>query len=367
MISLLPRENWQFGFGDFFRSLVAAISPRRRSNMIYIPRIGDCIAIRSGRAAFVTAINSLSLARGSIIGVPLYCCPIVFGAISATGCLTRFIDIDPETYCMSMEDFAAKKADVDAVVAVHMFGNLCDMANLRELANGIPIIEDCAQALGSDIDGRAAGTLGDISFFSFRSGKILTAGEGGALYSDDRAIFLRASQLVDDMHIPSPTEEFSHIFKVYLKSALHSRPLYGLAGYRLWSLVNKKANLAENPSVALSRVFKSDFSTVIRRAPLIGAIVRGQRINSAYYSKNLEINPDMICEEKPGTYYNRYHFPIVFPSTEFRDSMAYYLYERGIDSIRYLDRLVDIAKRNYEYRGDCPVTGGTFETSLNNT
>ena len=85
--------------------------------------------------------------------------------------MARFIDVDPTTFCMSASDLYAKRSQVDAVIAVHLFGNLCNMASLQEVAQGKPIIEDCAQALGSNIQGRIAGSFGAIAFFSFRSGQ----------------------------------------------------------------------------------------------------------------------------------------------------------------------------------------------------
>jgi dTDP-4-amino-4,6-dideoxygalactose transaminase len=92
--------------------------------------------------------------------------------------------VEPETYCLSAGDLSAKRSQIDAVIAVHMFGNLCDMPSLQEAAEGKPIIEDCAQSLGSKLDGRPAGSFGTIAAFSFRSGKYLSAGEGRSVFQD---------------------------------------------------------------------------------------------------------------------------------------------------------------------------------------
>ena len=186
MFTLLPNELWDYGPVEAIRGLRTAVLSRHPSQRptVHLPGLGPCLPVRSARAAIVLALKALALPAGASVAVPLYCCPVVFKAIKAAGCRPRFVDVDPETYCLSPADLAAKSSEVDAVIAVHMFGNLCDMPRLREAAAGKPLIEDCAQALGSRLDGRAAGSFGEIAAFSFRSGKYLSVGEGGAVYSN---------------------------------------------------------------------------------------------------------------------------------------------------------------------------------------
>ena len=63
----------------------------------------------------------------------------------------------------------------------------------------------------------------------------------------------------------------------------------------------------------------------------------------------------MLCPERLGTFYNRYHYPITFSSAEHRDFIAAYLLSRQIDTMKYLDDVVNVAAKNYGYTGDCPV------------
>jgi dTDP-4-amino-4,6-dideoxygalactose transaminase len=323
--------------------------------MLHIAELGDCIPIRSGRAGLVAAIRAFNLPPGGRIGVPLYCCPVVFKAITVAGCTPRFIDIEAETFCISPEDLLAKRSQIDAVIAIHMFGNLCDMIKLKAIAQGKPIIEDCAQALGSKIQDRAAGSFGTIAFFSFRSGKYLSAGEGGALYSGDADVCSRVSQFLAEMHVPGREEEFVHVAKVNIKSILRSRPLYGILGHRLWHIFNKTMRLSENPHVVLSQIRMADFKIIKKRLPLLDSLIERQRANAVYFSRTLKLEPDMLCQERPGTYYNRYHYPIIFRSTQQRDLIAAYLFKSQIDSMKYLDNVVDLAANDYGYKGDCPT------------
>lgn len=354
-MDLVPRDHWEHSFGDLLRRLAIAMGPRKPGKVLHIPGLGNSIPVRSGRAALVTAIRALDLPPGARIGVPLFCCPVVFKAILTAGCIVRFIDIDPETFCMSPEDLSAKRSQIDAVVAVHMFGNLCDMTRLKEEAKGKPIIEDCAQALASKIGGRMAGSFGDIAFFSFRSGKYISAGEGGALYSRDVELCFRVSQLVSEMRTPRRTEECAHVAKVQVKSLLRSKPLYGVAGYRLWKLLDKKMKLSENSDIALGQIYLADLAIIKKRLSLLGFLIDKQRANADLYTRILELEPAMLCSEKPGVFYNRYHFPITFRSTEHRDLIAAYLLSRQVDTMKYLNGVTDIAVRHYGYDGGCPV------------
>ena len=240
MLSLVPRDHWEHRFGDFIVSLADALTRSRHGQSLCIPGIGECVPVRSGRAGLVATLRALNLRKSSRIGVPLYCCPVVFKAIAAADCTPCFIDIGPETFCMSAEDLSSKISQLDAVVAVHMFGNMCDMPKLKEVARGKPVIEDCAQALGSKLDGQPAGSFGDIAFFSFRSGKYLSVGEGGALFANDADVKLRIREIVDEMPQPGRADEVTHASKGFLKSILRSKPFYGLVGYRLWAMASKK-------------------------------------------------------------------------------------------------------------------------------
>jgi dTDP-4-amino-4,6-dideoxygalactose transaminase len=229
------------------------------------------------------------------------------------------------------------------------------MAKLKAAAEDKPIIEDCAQAIGSLNKGRMAGSFGNIAFFSFRSGKYISAGEGGALYSGNANIYSRASQFVAETAIPTRAEEYLHALKNYIKSILRSRPLYGIAGNRLWHIFNKKMRLSENSNIVLSQIYRADLNIIRRRLPLLGSQIERQRDNAAIFSRNLQLEPNMLCSEKPEMFYNRYHYPIIFPSAEHRDLIAAYLIKSQIDSIKYLDDVVDVAANHYGYKGDCPV------------
>ena len=196
MTELLPSEYWEYGLADAAVGMLDALLGRVPDPFIAIPGLGDCIPTRSARSAIMAAIEALELPKEGRIGVPLYCCPAVFKAVVAAGRRLRFVDVDPATCCMSTEDVARKIDDLDAIIGVHMFGNLCDIPGLVMVAGGKPVIEDCAQAIGSLLGGSPAGSFGAVSVFSFRSGKYLSVGEGGAVYAPDEALRSHIAEIV---------------------------------------------------------------------------------------------------------------------------------------------------------------------------
>jgi perosamine synthetase len=356
MIGLLPVELWDFRLTDLAIGLSAALSAAPQIPTIHIPDLGDCIPSRSARAALVAAIRAIGLPRHARIGVPLYCCPVVLKAITMTGCTPRFMDVEAESYCLSAEDLRAKRSDVDAVIAVHMFGNMCDMTALKEAFGGKPIIEDCAQSIGSRYRGDPSGSFGTVAVFSFRSGKYLSVGEGGALFSRNGQMRSRLSELTSAMPTPRRIEQVLHVAKTYIRSTLRSRPLYGPLGHPIWATYNKKVDSADKSPIVLSRMYRSDLVLAGRRLASLDSVIAAQRANADYYAQELQLDSARLCHEKPGSFYNRLIYPISFPSARHRDIIARYLYRRNVDTGRPYMGIANVAASYYGYTGDCPVS-----------
>ena len=103
-----------------------------------------------------------------------------------------FVDILPDTWCIDPDlAEAAITPQTKAIVAVHLYGNLCDMDRLLAIGqkHGIPVIEDAAEAIGSVYHDRRAGSMGCFGTFSFHGTKTLTTGEGGMFVTDDDALY----------------------------------------------------------------------------------------------------------------------------------------------------------------------------------
>lgn len=153
------------------------------------------VAMSSGTAALFAAVDALRLAPGDEVIMPAFTIIGCAQAIIAAGATPVLVDADPATWCMDAAQTAARITPrTRAIMAVHIYGHPADMLPLRALADrhGLAVIEDAAEAHGAEYRGVRAGSLGDVSCFSFYANKIITTGEGGMLLTDDTAIAERA-------------------------------------------------------------------------------------------------------------------------------------------------------------------------------
>lgn len=145
------------------------------------------VGVASGTDALVVALRALGVGAGDdVVTVANTAVPTV-SAIRQVGARPRFCDVDPETALMDVEALAPLlDARVKAIVPVHLYGGVANVPRIRELVGDRPIaiLEDCAQALGSTLDGKNVGVLGDAAAFSFYPTKNLGAfGDGGLCVS----------------------------------------------------------------------------------------------------------------------------------------------------------------------------------------
>lgn len=122
-----------------------------------------------------------------------------------------FVDILPDSWCIDPEKAeAAITPNTKAIVAVHLYGNLCDMDRLQAIGekHGIPIIEDAAEAIGSIFYGKRAGSMGKFGTFSFHGTKTLTTGEGGMFVTNDDKLYERVLTLSNHGRASRQTKQF---------------------------------------------------------------------------------------------------------------------------------------------------------------
>ncbi|WP_248799494.1 DegT/DnrJ/EryC1/StrS family aminotransferase [Pseudomonas sp. MWU13-2105] len=127
------------------------------------------------------------------------------------GATPVFVDILPDTWCLDPERVeSAITAKTKAIVAVHLYGNLCDMDRLLDIGrrHGIPVIEDAAEAIGSEYHGKRAGSMGAFGSFSFHGTKTLTTGEGGMFVTNDAALYEKVLTLSNHGRARGQTKQF---------------------------------------------------------------------------------------------------------------------------------------------------------------
>jgi len=148
-------------------------------------------AVTNGTVSLEIALRSLGVGAGDEVIVPPYTFLATASAVLQISALPVFADIDPETYNIDPAAVAdAVTPRTRAVIAVHLGGQPADLDALAELCDrrGLALIEDAAHAHGAQWRGRPAGTFGSFGSWSFQASKNLSAGEGGALTTNDDAL-----------------------------------------------------------------------------------------------------------------------------------------------------------------------------------
>lgn len=127
------------------------------------------------------------------------------------GATPVFVDILPESWCLHPEQVeAAITPKTKAIVAVHLYGNLCDMHALLAIGDrhAIPVIEDAAEAIGSIYHGKRAGSMGRFGAFSFHGTKTITTGEGGMFVTNDPELYERVLTLSNHGRARGQSKQF---------------------------------------------------------------------------------------------------------------------------------------------------------------
>ncbi len=153
------------------------------------------LAVNSGTSALIVGLIGIGVSQGDEVLVPGYTYIATAAAVLAIGAFPVVVEID-QSMTMDPVDLEKKITPRSkAIIPVHMRGKPCDMESIMAVArkHKLKVLEDCAQANGGFYKGRSLGLWGDAGAFSLQHFKIITAGEGGALISNDQEVFDRAA------------------------------------------------------------------------------------------------------------------------------------------------------------------------------
>lgn len=147
----------------------------------------------SGTIATELALRGVRAGGGEVI-VAAYDFPGNFRAIEAVGAAPVIADVAPHGYTLGPEQLErARSSETQAVIISHLHGQMASMQAIMDWASqhGMVVVEDVCQSPGAYVDGRLAGSWGDVATFSFGGSKLLTAGRGGAVLTDDPSVLQR--------------------------------------------------------------------------------------------------------------------------------------------------------------------------------
>ena len=158
------------------------------------------IAVTNGTAALEVTMAAIGIGHGDEVIVPNFTFIATASAVLFANALPVLVDVDPQAYCLDpILTEAAITPRTKAIIAVHMGGHPADLDRLSDLAqrHSIALVEDSSHAHGSEWNSKKIGTFGTAATFSFQSSKLMTAGEGGIIISNDDA-FERLARSVHD-------------------------------------------------------------------------------------------------------------------------------------------------------------------------
>jgi perosamine synthetase len=357
----IPRKNLDYGLGDLLATWRACLRPPEPRLPSWLKQVADRpgVLVNSGRAGILLALRALDLPSGSKIGVPLYCCPTVFEAITLAGHRPEFVDIELPNYGLSARTVAAKAPDLAALIVVHMFGLPTDVAAIQEVVGTIPIIEDCAHAFGSRYHGGPVGASGVASVYSFGPGKWPSCGGGGAVLGAPGMVLAAERLLETGASDPPLGHQATQALRAWLRGVRYRSP--GQVRRRLGTVTQTNDLSAEwhvpgaHPEKALPRAMAvAERAVLERKVRVFGDQLARQRRNAQVVREALRgtrvILPEFPSEAEP----NYYVLPLRFAGEADLLTVQRALAVAGIETHRYLRGVSRIAARHYGYTGGCP-------------
>jgi perosamine synthetase len=222
-------------WADMWDGIGGAVGPERAIDALHaelrsyfgVPHV---FTVSSGKAALTVALTALTAlsARRDVV-IPAFTCFSVPAAVLGAGLRPILCDIDPATFDFDHERLEqTMTSNTLCVVAHHLFGVPAAMDRIRAACrrHGAFLLEDAAQAMGGDIDGRPLGTLGDVGIFSLGRGKNITCGSGGILLTASEPVAVAIAREYARLRPPSRMQQLIELTRVFLMAIFVRPSLY---------------------------------------------------------------------------------------------------------------------------------------------
>lgn len=192
------RQEVLSAVSEVLESQVCILGPKVAELEMQVAKLSDCkfgVGVSSGTDALLAGLMALGIGKGDEVITTPFTFFATAGCIARLGARPVFVDIDPRTY--NIDPCQIEKAITPctrAIIPVHLFGQICDMDPIMEIAtrHKLNVIEDAAQAISSSYKGRKAGSIGTLGCFSFFPSKNLGgAGDGGMIVTNDSGLHER--------------------------------------------------------------------------------------------------------------------------------------------------------------------------------
>ncbi|MGE0772968.1 MAG: DegT/DnrJ/EryC1/StrS family aminotransferase [Cyclobacteriaceae bacterium] len=292
---------------------------KRLSEYVGVPH---CVALSSGTAAIHLALIELGVSQGDEVLCSTFtfigsCNPILYA-----GATPVFIDSEEDTWNMDPQllregiiDRTRKGKRPKAIIVVHLYGNPARIRDIMSIARefDIPVIEDAAEALGSEYEGKKLGSFGDIGIFSFNGNKIITTSGGGAMVSHNRGWIDHARFLSTQARDPAPHYEHSQIGYNYRLSNVSAAIGLGQleviddrVAQRRTIFDKYRHELANMPGLSFQQELRSAKSNRWLTTILLRSLEEREKVRLALEAENIESRPlwkpmhlQSVCKNAP--------------------------------------------------------------------
>lgn len=223
------------------------------------------VAVSNGTVAIHLALRVLGVGQGDEVIIPDLTFAATINAVLHANATPVIVDIDKDDWTISPSEFQkAITPKTKAIIPVHVYGQPCDMDAIMKIAkeNNLYVIEDCAEAHGSEYKGQKVGSFGDISCFSFFGNKVITTGEGGMCITNSAELDEKMRILRD--HGMSKTRKYWHDQVGYNYRLTNLQAAIGLAQLeRIDEILNWRSTLENQYREELKNISKIKFQAIL--------------------------------------------------------------------------------------------------------
>lgn len=348
---LIPRLNYFYSLRDFGISLMGTFrSVKDTSQISKIFNTDNIYFSNSARTGLRLLLNSLNLPPNARIGIQIYNCNTVFGAISKSGYKPVFIDID-ENLTISPDDLNKKKDQIDALIVTHIFGIPADVDQFKRIIGNKPIIEDCAHSFLSVGNGNLTGTIGDAAIFSFGKAKFPSIGNGGFVIINNRNIIPRFNANFKELKENNIFDEIKNLLISLFQRLLHDKYIYRVITFPFVKKLNNSLELDKNYFYEEKKAYKSSLSLflhksseyeLIKEKQIKNAILLKRYLNKFENLKFIRIND----KSEP----NYFMLPVI---TNKKQHLIESFNKMGIEIGSHFEKSIEWAKEYGYQTNDC--------------
>lgn len=282
----LIRGNWLKKFENEFSKYIG---------------INYAIGVSSGRLGLQLILKSLSLDPEDEIIIPAYTFPAVPETVVKLGLKPIFVDINERDYNINVNLIEKKITQkTKAVIATHILGAPCDLEGILGIAKkyNLFVIEDCAQAIGAEYNGKKVGSFGDCAFFSFETVKPFHTFGGGMVTTDNRELYEKMKSIIERLPSPSPIKITRKISFTLLESILTNPYIFSITMYPLLCILTffnidiKRLAKKAKKKFKLSETSYTNFQAYIgyKKLPSLESLLKKRIENAEFIISKMHIN-----------------------------------------------------------------------------